>query len=76
MLEAAAFLLLGLSIISAILYLLHIVARLTSLVIEMQGNLINVANESSLLRENLDTTVEAMTYEIDALRKRCDMMEM
>lgn len=76
MLEAAAFLLLGLSIIFAILYLLVTLAKVTSVMLELQAQ--NMGLESDLLRisDNLDTATEAMTYEIDSLRKRCDTLEM
>ena len=76
MLEAAAFLLLGLSIIFAILYLLVTLSKVTSVILEMQAQNIGLENDLLRISDNLDAAAEALSYEIDSLRKRCDTLEM
>jgi|GEM_PF-6809057 len=73
--ESSAFLLLGIATIGAIIYILTVVTRLTTLALEAQARLQLLDSEVEILRDNLDSSVEAFSFEIDNLRKRCEMLE-
>ena len=73
--ESSAFLLLGIATIGAIIYILTVVTRLTTLALEAQARLQLLDSEVEILRDNLDSSVEAFSFEIDSLRKRCEALE-